>query len=1214
MSSDEDNYGEIPDEDLYDVVSDASQTLPSLQRSSVSDQDEEGTIKPKRKKFKIHEGSKPVPEAQIIGATQAELSELDSSPYRFRGPIWKKPRPVETAAPLASIFTKQSNGPRYQAPLGKPPPKPSFGSTRSLPDTDVVTQEVENIPNKSSFTRIGSSLSISEASAQKEQNVSFRSGFVRTDSNLSTAEVVAQELDNIPDDFFSSPEEQAPSLGRPITIGSSPIQASFSRQRIVAPQNGLQQSTLFGGLALAEVTPSQARKVQNYRVDLPPEAPTHHRLNEETLDTWIYPSNLGETRNYQFSIVANGLFNNLLVALPTGLGKTFIAATIMFNFFRWTRDAQIVFVAPTKPLVAQQVDACFKIVGLPRSSTTMLTGEQAPAIRAEEWEQKRVFFMTPQTLINDLSSGIADPKKIVLLVVDEAHRATGEYAYNKVVQFIRRFNKSFRVLALTATPGATVEAVQEVIDGLEISKVEIRTEESIDIRPYTHKRNTDTILLDPSDEIIMVKELLSNALQPLVNLLCSQNAYWSKDPMAFTSFGLMQARVRWAKSDAGRKASGGLRGMVQALFSVLQSVAHCIKLLNFHGIGPFYESIKAFRESVEEGKGGSKYKTQIVQHADFKKMMDRIRSWVGNPDFVGHPKLTFLCDTILNHFLDAGDGKMGEDVPPSSTRAIVFSEYRDSAEDIARVLNRHGPLIRASVFVGQADSKRSQGMNQEKQQETIRQFRSGKFNVIVATSIGEEGLDIGSVDLIVCYDASASPIRMLQRMGRTGRKRAGNIVLLLMRGKEEEAFVKAKDNYEQMQKMISSGARFNFRHDLSVRILPKTVSPKVEHRLIDIPPENSQDLSLPVPTRGVSRAKKKPAKKFHMPDGVETGFQKASKVGKGGNLMQSGSAEEVIKKPDEVPESQLAPIPDINSVLLTPKDEQELEDRYQNVAGTDFQEVEMPSMIAHPVAQRSLLPTVAVPHGQQTQRAVNLFKLLSECQCYGDRDVRPYNEESGRDTRSWTAPSLVEEDESEREIVARPKKKHAAVKRKTPLKSSAQKRTHAKVNSSDSEPERVRPAKRQQVQKHAFSMSMEESNDEEEDERDISASSEGEGDDLARSEELSEDESEGESLLGFVVGSDAITNMPSSPPTLTQLSIGATNSNMFYETQVTATQDTNDDIPDIDILLSTKRPRQLSINSDSIDETTSEGYEECNDLVAGGRRQQRRIVEDDSDE
>jgi len=1213
MSSDEEDYGNIPDEDLFDVLSEPSQSLPPLSglpRSSVSDHDEEGAFRPKKSKYKIHEGSKPVPEAQIIGPTQAELSELDSSPYRFRGPIWKKARPGDAAPTLAPIFPKQPDGPRYKAPSGNPPHKSSFGNFSRLSSPKVIAQDQENVQFETSFTCMNNSLSKTKTFAQEQQTVSSKSSFARIDSSLSKAELVAKELDNIPDDFFSSPEEIPPSLRRSITIGSSPIQQSVPRQRIMAPQNGLHQTTLFGGRTPAEVTPSQAKRVHNYKVDLTPEAPTHHRLNEETLNTWIYPSNLGETRNYQFSIVANGLFNNLLVALPTGLGKTFIAATIMYNFFRWTKDAQIVFVAPTKPLVAQQVDACFKIVGLPRSTTTMLTGEQAPVIRAEEWEKKRVFFMTPQTLINDLSSGIADPKKIVLLVVDEAHRATGEYAYNKVVQFIRRFNKSFRILALTATPGATVEAVQEVIDGLEISKVEIRTEESIDIRPYTHKRNTDTILLDPSDEIMMVKELLGNALQPLVNLLCSQNAYWSKDPMAFTSFGLMQARVRWAKSDAGRKASGGLRGMVQALFTVLQSVAHCIKLLNFHGITPFYDSIKAFRESVEDGKGGSKYKTQIVQHADFKKMMDRIRTWIGNPDFVGHPKLTFLCDTILNHFLDAGDGKMGEDIPPSSTRVIVFSEYRDSAEDIVRVLNKHGPLIRASVFVGQADSKRSLGMNQEKQQETIRQFKSGKFNVIVATSIGEEGLDIGSVDLIVCYDASASPIRMLQRMGRTGRKRTGNIVLLLMRGKEEEAFIKAKDNYEQMQMMISSGARFNFRHDLSVRILPRTVSPKVEHRLIDIPPENSQDSSLPVPKRGLSRAKKKPAKKFHMPDGVETGFQKASSLGKEDSVTQGGMVEEAAIRPKQIPEVKLTPIPDINSVLLGPKDERELENRYQNVAGAEYQEVEMPSMINHPMAQRSLLPTVNVPHGQRTRRAVKLFRTLSTYQCSEYRDVKPYGDGRRMGTPSWNVPSLVEEDESELEKVVKPKKRPVAVKRKPLLKTSAQKRAHARADPSDNEHEPTRPFKRQQVRKHGFSMSMEESDDE----REPSASSEGEGDDLARSEEVSTDESDGESLVGFVVGSDAITDMPSSPPTLTQSSPIATKTKRFYETQITATQDTNDDIPDIDDLVLKKRPSLLEIESDSSDAGDKEENEEADEVIVGNRRQQRRIVEDDSDE
>ena len=89
----------------------------------------------------------------------------------------------------------------------------------------------------------------------------------------------------------------------------------------------------------------------------------------------------------------------------------------MLNWFRWTHDAQIVFVAPTKPLVHQQVDACFNIAGIPRSQTVMLTGEVPPAVRAEEWGKKRVFFMTPQTLVNDYKHGYADPKRIVLLVV-----------------------------------------------------------------------------------------------------------------------------------------------------------------------------------------------------------------------------------------------------------------------------------------------------------------------------------------------------------------------------------------------------------------------------------------------------------------------------------------------------------------------------------------------------------------------------------------------------------------------------------------------------------------------------------------------------------------------------------------------------------------------------------------------------------------------------
>lgn len=709
--------------------------------------------------------------------------------------------------------------------------------------------------------------------------------------------------------------------------------------------------------------------------------------------------NLGAIRDYQYSIVKNGLYHNTLVALPTGLGKTFIAATVMLNFFRWTQNAKIVFVAPTKPLVSQQVEACLNIAGIPRSQATLLTGETPPALREGEWASKRLFFMTPQTMMNDLSKGFADPKSIALIVIDEAHRATGDYAYVKVVEFLRRFNKSFRVLALTATPGSSVEAVQAVIDSLGVSHVEIRTEESIDIRQYVHSKNEEIVALEPSDEILRIRELFSKALKPFVDKLSQQNIYYGRDPMSLTTFGLMKARQDWMNGP-GKHVNQGLKFAMMAVFTMLQSLAHSIKLLEFHGIKPFYDNLAEFRsQSEDKGEKGSKNKRQLTQDASFQEMMGIVEKWLKRDNFVGHPKITCLCTTLLNHFMDAGVG--------SNTRAIVFCEYRDSAEELVRVLNKHKPLISAAVFVGQADSKRSEGMKQKQQIETIERFKSGGFNVLVATSIGEEGLDIGQVDLIVCYDASSSPIRMLQRMGRTGRKRAGKVVMLLMKGKEEEKFAKAKDNYEQMQKMICDGARFLFRHDLSTRILPRSVVPEVDKQHIEIPIENSQDTSLPEPKKTKAGLRKKPTKKkFNMPDGVMTGFTKASDIGK-----PVGAA----KKTQPVVREELVDIPALDSVCLDDRQAKELDVLYKYVPyqGADAEAVDHIDSTRFPRAQRSLRPTAQLQHGAHTKKCVRLFRRLGNSQDKANEFIDPYGQYDADDWEKLPAPSFADDTDPE---------------------------------------------------------------------------------------------------------------------------------------------------------------------------------------------------------
>ncbi|KAF2154619.1 P-loop containing nucleoside triphosphate hydrolase protein [Myriangium duriaei CBS 260.36] len=810
------------------------------------------------------------------------------------------------------------------------------------------------------------------------QSVTTTRTLSRTTSVPLDADVL-DELADLPSDAFSSsPEKESPMM----------VRASQQPQRapgLGGTGSGYRQMTLHGSFSVPVEDDRPRPNKTAWPLAEKNEKPTHHKLDTGATSTWVYPTNLGTIREYQYNIVHMGLYHNLLVALPTGLGKTFVAATIMLNWFRWTKDAQIVFVAPTKPLVAQQVDACFHTVGIPRSQTAMLTGTISPALRAEAWEQKRVFFMTPQTMGNDLRSGICDPKRIVLLVVDEAHRATGNYAYVDIVAFLRRFNTSFRVLALTATPGAKVETVQQVIDGLSISRVEIRTEASMDIRQYVHTRETETFRFDYSDEQSMIMDLFSKAIKPVLDKLNGQNALWLKDPMKLTAFGLTQAQRQWSQSEAGKKASWPIKSMVSSTFKVLASLAHSVSMLKFHGIVPFFRKVATFKREVDEGGTKSKAATQIRTNENFTKMYNYVQGWVNNPDFIGHPKLEYLREVILNHFLDAGEADRTADTQ-SATRVMVFAQYRDSAEQIAKVLKRNDPMIRPHVFVGQAAAEGSAGMDQKTQLDVIEKFKAGTYNTLVATSIGEEGLDIGEVDLIICYDANASPIRMLQRMGRTGRKRRGKIVLLLMKDKEEQDFAKAKDNYEKMQELIASGKHFTFHDDRSPRILPKDIKPVVDKTVVEIPVENSQ-ADLPMPTKG-GRKKKKPPKKFHMPDNVITGFVKASRVrGDGSDAEidddddEPGPAFQSTSKPSArrtssknkqptppPPEPESMPLPFITDVLLNKMQERELARKYQYVTTTsdDAAVVRAPMPETNLEGFRRPGPTVFVGHGRYT--------------------------------------------------------------------------------------------------------------------------------------------------------------------------------------------------------------------------------------------------------
>ncbi|KIK71257.1 hypothetical protein GYMLUDRAFT_33396 [Collybiopsis luxurians FD-317 M1] len=582
---------------------------------------------------------------------------------------------------------------------------------------------------------------------------------------------------------------------------------------------------------------------------------------------WIYPLNRPK-RDYQFEIVKNSLFENTIVALPTGLGKTFIAGVVMLNYYRWFPEGKVVFVAPTKPLVTQQVEACHDACGIPGSDAMELTGQIPKATRNKYWSQKRVFYATPQTLINDLMSENCDVRDIVLIVIDEAHRATGDYAYNQVIRWMMAKNPHFRVLALTATPGSNREAVQTLIDGLHISRIEIRNER--ELARFSHEKRIEQHIIRMTPDINKVKDLIVKLMdhhfKPVAHI-------WRGSP----NLARMHPFSAQAQANDLKQGQRHLYGA----FQVLQNFARFLGYLMEGTIKMCYDELEQYTRDPETTDGMKPSEKAAVTRAQkirssplFLNIMNEVRAQNAK-GFSVHPKMEKMKTLIVQHF----GARMSEDGDPESgegaTKAMVFVTYRAAVDEIVEVLNAERPLLRATAFIGQGtDKKGKKGLAQREQLAVIQKFKDNEYNVLVATSIGEEGLDIGEVDLAICYDTQKTPIRLLQRLGRTGRKRSGHVHVLLAEGREELNFDKAQSSYEDVQASIIHGSHLEFYSDVE-RLLPDHIQPQCLEKEMEIFPyvreEPRRKLANSPPKKGAKRKRNDDIGR-NIPLGASTGF------------------------------------------------------------------------------------------------------------------------------------------------------------------------------------------------------------------------------------------------------------------------------------------------------------------------------------------------------
>ncbi len=480
-----------------------------------------------------------------------------------------------------------------------------------------------------------------------------------------------------------------------------------------------------------------------------------------------------EYRFYQETIVGACSNKNSLIVLPTGLGKTIIAILVSVIKLNKIKGSKVIFLAPTKPLIQQHYETYKTFLNLDPDQMALLTGTIPPDKRLEMINYARIYFYTPQTLQNDIINNRIDLSDVSLIIFDEAHRAVGNYAYVFIADKYMKNAKNPQILAITASPGSEKEKISEIIDNLYIEKIEVRTEDSPDVKPYIQPIEINWRKIDLPVEFMEIKSILEDNLRKCILYLYSNSLLNTKNINNITRNDLISLQKLIPKKLEDPDADK------TDLFESLRVVAlairfsYMLELLETQGISSLSKYLDKQYESIHK-KSTSKTVKELMQQPFINRINQIAKSLIEKG--IEHPKISVLKEILEKQFQKK----------PNS-RVIVFCHFRTTAKIIFEYFKDH-PSINAIRFVGQQSRMGDKGLTQKDQIEILRNFKAGYYNTLIATSVAEEGLDIEECDLIIFYDTVPSAIRDIQRRGRTGRKHPGEVIILITKNTRDESY------------------------------------------------------------------------------------------------------------------------------------------------------------------------------------------------------------------------------------------------------------------------------------------------------------------------------------------------------------------------------------------------------------------------------------------
>ncbi|WP_459201244.1 DEAD/DEAH box helicase [Methanococcus sp. CF] len=480
-----------------------------------------------------------------------------------------------------------------------------------------------------------------------------------------------------------------------------------------------------------------------------------------------------EARIYQQLVVASALKQNTLCVIGTGLGKTAIAALTIAGILS-KQDGKVLIIAPSRPLVDQHFKSMNQFLNIDSEKIVILNGKISPKKREAMWNDGKIFIATPQVAENDIISKMLKPSQFSLLIADEAHHTTGNHSYTFVAN---KFKKKSHVLGLTASPGSNIERILEICGNLGIEHVEIKTEEDPDVAPYVAKVKMRPKRVELPEEFEVNLTLLKNALKDRLRDLKENRVIHT---INVNKSELLGVNKRIMTMDDNIKYE------MLRISSEAVKLEHAIEMLETQGRSTF---LNYYQKLLTQNTKSAKEITNDPRFIQVVKNLNELD--------IEHPKYEKMLEIVT-------------EILKENEKIIIFAQYRDTVQKIVDLLSENG--IEAIMFVGQSN-KDGKGMSQKEQAKAIERFKSD-VNVLVSTSVSEEGIDISSVNYVLFYEPVPSEIRMIQRRGRAARGEGGQVIVLIAEKTRDEGYYQAGLAKEKNMKNILKNMQMSLNKKL----------------------------------------------------------------------------------------------------------------------------------------------------------------------------------------------------------------------------------------------------------------------------------------------------------------------------------------------------------------------------------------------------------------